>query len=127
VIPHGDIVRTTLVNLTALRALGAPQENEQIVLRRYILGLTLIAALAPSDLFLRQGCLLVRVVDKPSESKFVYRDGRREDCPLSLDQVEPYPKSAAAAFGVTGGRVVQFNKQSAKESLKQAAKVKQEG
>jgi CRISPR-associated protein Csb1 len=127
VIPHGDIVHTTLVNLTAMRALGAPQENEQIALRRYILGLTLIAALAPSDLFLRQGCLLVRAVDKPSESKFVYRDGRREDCTLSLDQVEPYAKSAAEAFGVTGGRVVQFNKQAAKESLKQAAKVKQEG
>jgi CRISPR-associated protein Csb1 len=127
IIAHGEIVRTVLVNLTALRALGAPQAEEQASLRRYILGLTLVAALAPSDLFLRQGCLLIRAEDRPSESSFVYRHGRREPCTLDLSEVELFAKSAAEAFGVSAGRTVQFSKQMAKESLKQAAKVKEEG
>lgn len=126
VISQGKIVRTVLVNLTALRALGAQQADEQASLRRYILGLTLIAALAPSDLFLRQGCLLIRAEDKPAESNFAYRDGRRESCSFDLEQVELFAKSAAKAFGVAAGRTVQFNKQMAKESLKQASKAKEE-
>lgn len=55
VIVFGDIVRTVVLNLTALRAVGGSVE-----LRRYVLGLALVAASAPLDLFLRQGCLLVR-------------------------------------------------------------------
>ena len=74
----GQIVRTTIVNLTALRAIGCGP-GDATVLRRYILGLTLVAALAPVDFFLRQGCLLVRDSTNAPTSVVVYRNGERED------------------------------------------------
>jgi CRISPR-associated protein Csb1 len=126
VVVNGDIVRTTIVNLTSVRALGAPTDKEETDLRRYILGLTLIAALAPNDLFLRQGCLLVRSLQKPVETNVVFRDGRRAVCALSLEGVEPFASSAAEAFGVNPSRSVSFDAKAAKELLKQAAKVKEE-
>ncbi len=126
VIVEGEIVRTTIVNLTALRALGAPTVEERTALRRYILGLALIAALAPMDFCLRQGCLLVRARQKPPESKVVYRDGRREDFSAAMEEIEPFAKAAAEAFGVDPGRLVSFDPKAAKELVKEAAKAKEE-
>jgi CRISPR-associated protein Csb1 len=122
----GDIVRATVLNLTALRALGARDLKQQFVLRRYVLGLTLVAALAPADLFLRQGCLLVRALGKPTESKLVYRDGRREDYVLASGEVEPFARAAAEAFVVNPGRVVDFDPKRANRLVKDASKVKEE-
>lgn len=126
VVARGDIVRTAVVNLTALRALGAMTEEEQITLRRYILGLTLVAALAPADLFLRQGCLLVRSAQKPLESTIVYRDGRREVLPAAIEDIGPFARAAAEAFGIEPGREVSFDAKAAKEMVKKASKVKEE-
>jgi len=126
VIVTGDIVRITIVNLTALRALGAATAEERTALRRYILGLTLVAALAPMDLFLRQGCLLIRAEKKPLESRIVYRDGRREDFSAALGEIEAFARAAAVAFGVEQGRVVSFDPKAAKDVLKKAAKTKEE-
>ena len=126
VIVHGDIVRTTIVNLTALRALGAPTAEERDALRRNILGLTLIAAHAPIDFFLRQGCLLVRSTERPAESTLVYRDGRREGFSATLDEIESFARSAAQAFGVGPDRAVDFDPKAARELVKKASKVKEE-
>ena len=126
VIVEGEIVRTTIVNLTALRALGAPAAERESVLRRYILGLTLVAAIAPADLFLRQGCLLVGVEDKPLDTKVVYRDGQREPFDLATGQVEEFAKAAARAFIVGGNRSVDFDSKIAKKLLKDATKAKEE-
>ena len=126
VVVHGDIVRTTVVNLTALRALGAAGDEAQTALRRYILGLALVAAVAPIDLFLRQGCLLVHRPEKVPQGTLVYRDGRREPLELGIDRVEEFAKSAAAAFGVVEGQVVSFDGKAAKELLKKASKAKEE-
>jgi len=123
VIVSGEIVRTTIVNLTALRALGAGS-NDPAPLRRYILGLTLIAALAPVDFFLRQGCLLVRDLKKAPTSVIVYRDGNRRPAPI--DNVEPFAIATADAFGVGPGREVQFDPKTAKDLLKKASKAKEE-
>jgi CRISPR-associated protein Csb1 len=115
VIVKGEIVRTTVMNLTALRALRG-----SVKLRRYVLGLTLVAALAPDDLFLRQGCLLVRDSKREIEQKLVYRDGRWE--PFSAaDDVEAFAKSAAEAFGVGENRAVDFDAKAANAALTGAA------
>jgi CRISPR-associated protein Csb1 len=126
VVVRGDIVRTTIINLTALRALGAANAAEETVLRRYILGLTLTSALAPTDMFLRQGCLLVRSREKAPESSLVYRDGKREDCTLSLIEVEAFARCAAQAFGVGENRAVDFDAKAAKDLVKKASKAKEE-
>jgi CRISPR-associated protein Csb1 len=126
VIVAGDIIRTTVVNLTALRAIGANTDEEQIALRRYILGLTLIAALAPTDFFLRQGCLLVRAPRRPVESTLVYRNGRRDPFSVTLEEIEPFTKSAKDAFGVDKDREVRFDPKAAKELVKKASKAKEE-
>ena len=127
VIVDGDILRTTIVNLTGLRALGAASSEERTALRRYILGLTLIAAFAPDDFFLRQGCLLVSAAEKPIEAKVVYRDGRRGDFSIALEEIQSFAKTAAEAFGVGEDRVVSFDPKAAKEVLKKASKAKEEG
>ena len=52
------------INLVALRRLDG--ENGA-ALRRYILGLSLAAAIEPMDAFLRQGCLLVPDTSVPAQ------------------------------------------------------------
>ncbi len=58
VIPNGDIVREVTVNLVALRSLGAASEERSQILRRYLLGLTLLAATTDQEMYLREGCHL---------------------------------------------------------------------
>lgn len=125
VVVEGEIVRTTIVNLTALRALGAPTAEKEDALRRYILGLTLVAAVAPADLFLRQGCLLVGCGDKPLDTKIVYRDGRREKFVLVPDQVDQFAQSAAQSFNIGADRPVDFDPKVAQKLLKEASKAKE--
>ena len=133
VIARGDIVRTTVLNLTALRSLGEPADDGQRVLRRYILGLCLIVACAPIDLYLRQGCLLVRAAEppentaaKPFESNLVYRDGRRKEFQVVFDEVLAFARGAAHAFVVGPSCEVEFDSKAAKELVKKAAKEKED-
>jgi CRISPR-associated protein Csb1 len=58
VLAKGAIERDVTVNLVALRGLRGKDTDETKQLRRYLLGLSLIAATADIDLFLREGCLL---------------------------------------------------------------------
>jgi len=121
---HGDIVRTTILNLAAVRALGAAEPKQQLSLRRYVLGLGLIAALAPVDLFLRQGCLLVQSEEKPPVAQLVYRNGKREPSTLSPADAESYARAAAKAFVVGEDRSAAFGKQAAKKVYQKALKAK---
>ncbi len=58
VLTSEPIERVVTVNLVALRSIyGADEENTRNI-RRYLLALTLIAATAEIDLFLREGCQL---------------------------------------------------------------------
>lgn len=122
--PGGIVCRNGIeqhitVNLIALRRLQAakPDDEDTGKLRRYLLGLSLVAATAPLDGFLRQGCLLV-----PAEAaswQVVNRDGqRREASTLTHDIAKSYATSKATAFGVgaskAGDQAVKFNKGFAK-------------
>src|SRR5690606_35276104 len=116
------IERTAIVNLTAIRTLGGTDEGKTQAVRRYILGLTLLAAVAPNDLFLRQGCLLVQSADSPPVAELVYRDGKRSRFTMSLEEAESYAKSAADAFGVGEDRQARFDKKLAQAVFKKASK-----
>ena len=78
---NGSIRRDATVSLAALRRLAVLEADGTLAvdrtkaLRRYILGLSLVALTAPLDPFLRQGCNLVPDIDKPREFKLVNLDG----------------------------------------------------
>ena len=99
----------------ALRQLdGKPNGDE---LRRYILGLTLIAATDPQDGFLRQGCLLTPDPDAAVDWTLVLRNGCRERLSFEDQALLAYAESAAQAFGVGPDRSVAFSKELAKADL----------
>lgn len=121
VIARGGIERVITVNLVALRKLTG--ENVQD-LRRYILGLALVAAAEPLDGFLRQGCLLVADERAPAQWLAVARNGARTPIELSPTVALDYAQAAAAKFGVGQDRRVVFKKELAQADLKELDKKK---
>jgi CRISPR-associated protein Csb1 len=97
VVVRGDILRDVTVNLVALRQLGGDNGG---ALRRYILGLALVAAVEPQDGFLRQGCLLTLDPEDDAEWHAVERNGKRTPVRLDADSVRQYAFAAAQAFGI---------------------------
>ena len=69
-------------------------------LRRYILGLALIAGRCQTDYKLREGCNLVNSSDKPPQAEIVYADGKREPFDWDIAQVFAFARQAAQDFGV---------------------------
>ena len=122
VVARGTIERTVTVNLVALRKLDA--ENA-LSLRRYILGLALVAATEPLDGFLRQGCSLVPDEKTPAEWVAVARDGARSSVGLSAAVAIDYAEGAANRFGVGPNRSVTFKKELAQADLKELDKKKE--
>jgi CRISPR-associated protein Csb1 len=122
VIARGSIERVITVNLVALRRLNG--ENSQD-LKRYILGLSLVAATEPLDGFLRQGCLLVPDEKAPAQWLAVARSGNRTAIELSPAVALDYAKATAAKFGVGQNRRVAFKKELAQADLKEADKKKE--
>ncbi len=115
VVARGSVERIVTVNLVALRRLSG--ENAQD-LKRYILGLSLVAATERPDGFLRQGCLLVSDEKAPAEWVVVTRDGVRSPVGLSSVVALDYARTAADKFVVGPGRRVAFKKQFAQDDLK---------
>jgi CRISPR-associated protein Csb1 len=116
VVANGPIERDITVNLVALRRLGG--DNAE-ALRRYILGLALVAATDEPDGFLRQGCLLTLDPAAPGQWVAVARDGLRTPLALTSDIALTYAKTAAKAFGVASCQRVAFRKDFAQEDLKE--------
>jgi CRISPR-associated protein Csb1 len=121
VVARGPIERTVTVNLVALRKLDG--ENAQD-LKRYILGLALVAAAEPLDGFLRQGCLLVPDEKAPAGWFAVARDGLRTPIGLSPAVALGYAEDAANKFGVGPNRRVAFKRELAQADLKELDKKK---
>jgi CRISPR-associated protein Csb1 len=117
----GRILRQVTINIVNARALR-PHGGEGLALRRYILGLTLVAATAPQEAYLRQGCLLVRTEGPAPQFTGVYRDGTRR--PLTLDHgaLLDATRSAAAAFGVGEDRSASFSNVSVPKEVKKRGK-----
>ena len=116
IIARGPILRNVTINLIALRRLDG--ENGQS-LRRYILGLALVAATAPMDGFLRAGCLLTLDPDHDGIWHSVARTGERVPVGLTQEVALSYARSAADSFGVGESCSVAFDKRLAVEDTKE--------
>lgn len=116
VVAHGPIVRDVTINIVALRRLRGGTATEE--LRRYILGLSLVAATEPLDGFLRAGCLLVPKASEKTSWVEVKRTGERSECALDAAAAQSFAAEAATAFGVGPDRVVRFDSARAKADLK---------
>jgi CRISPR-associated protein Csb1 len=114
VVARGDIVRDVTINLVALRQLSGENGG---ALRRYVLGLALIAATEPQDGFLRQGCLLTLDPDDDAEWNVVERTGKRTLVRLDADKAREYASDAAKAFGIGGDRSPRFLKERAQRDV----------
>lgn len=95
VLVRGRIEREVTVNLVALRSLRGKDDTETNAIRKYLLGLSLMAATADIELFLREGCLL-HYADNGDQWYQVPRRG--EPAPISLDTVNTYAMNAAEHF-----------------------------
>jgi CRISPR-associated protein Csb1 len=127
---YGKIVRQTEVNLVALRSLsvadkGVVNEEETLKLRRYILGLSLIAAIAQPDYNLRAGCLLVGVPDAPAKAGVVTPDGNRMAFAWDAEMIIQYAQAAAAGFARDKGGEFAFKPESVKDALNKKAAEKE--
>lgn len=122
IIARGVIERNVIVNLVALRRLDGGLNA--IALRRYVLGLTLVAASAPLDGFLRQGCLLTLDPDSPASWETVDRNGKRNLIEFDDELAVKYAKKVSNEFNVNGGENFQFKKELAKADLSESDKKK---
>ena len=124
IVAHGPIVRDITINLVALRRLSAKSDADK--LRRYVLGLSLVAATEPLDGFLRQGCLLVPKPRQPVGWEQVARTGERAPIALTNAIARQLAAKWAEEWGVGAPRTVKFGKELAKADLadKDPAKAK---
>jgi CRISPR-associated protein Csb1 len=116
ILARGGIFRDVTVNLVALRRLNEGLPNGP-TLRRYVLGLTLVAAVTPQDGFLRQGCLLAPDPAAPAAWVSVGRDGARTPVALPEQLVLAFAESAAKGFGVAPPRTVEFSSDRARRDV----------
>ncbi len=118
VIAKGGVRRDATLSLAALRLLSAGKSAEETLkLRRYILGLSLVAFTATASTYLRQGTNLVPDIDTPRTLTLVNSDGTREQIQLSHADALSYAKSTAKAFGIGKDQEVEFNKELAKKDV----------
>lgn len=126
VIAKGGVRRDATLSLAALRLLSAGDEEKQtLTLRRYILGLSLVALTAPAQTYLRQGCNLVRDIDKPRTCSLVNADGTRSELNLTHEQTLDFARLAAQSFGVGESQTVRFDPELAKKDIAGESDVKQ--
>ena len=117
--PDGSIRRDATLGLSSLRRLTTADENMTEKLRRYILGLALVALTAEQETYLRQGCNLVPAEEgKSRKFEIVHATGKREPCKLTHDEAKRYAEAAASEFGVGINRDVAFDKKLAEKDIK---------
>ena len=127
IIARGPIYRNVTVNLIALRRLEGELEGENAgdLLRRYVLGLALVAATASVDGFLRAGCLLTLDPEGSGDWCAVERSGVRTPVNLDADTALSYARTVAEAFCVGDDDRVTFDKKLARTEARK--KVKEQG
>jgi CRISPR-associated protein Csb1 len=118
VIARGGIRRDVTFSLAALRLLSSGDDAAQtLALRRYVLGLALVALTAPAQTYLRQGCNLVPDADHPRTATLVRADGAREALTLDHDACLAFAKVSAASFRVGEPITAKFDPELAKADL----------
>ena len=128
---YGRIVRQTEINLVNLRALAVPSQEgidqaETLKLRRYVLGLCLLAGRAQPNYNLRQGCLLVLKAGTQPVAEAVYPSGERRPFTWDLKAALEFAKSAAGEFCVGPSGEHAFDKSKVEARLKEKGQEKTE-
>jgi CRISPR-associated protein Csb1 len=120
VIADGGIRRDAVLALSALKLLRADTPENTTKLRRYILGLALVAFTKLPLEYYRQGTILVRDTDpeKQREFKTVHADGTRADATITHEAALAFAQAAAAEFGIGESKIVPFDAAKAKADLK---------
>jgi CRISPR-associated protein Csb1 len=119
IIAKGDIRRDATLSLVALRLLHAGSDpTATLKLRRYILGLALVAFTRVPSGYLRQGTILVLDPDKPSVFVEVLPTGKRTPATVTHEQALAYATVVAKEFGVGADRTEAFDPERAREDLK---------
>jgi CRISPR-associated protein Csb1 len=118
VIAKGGIRRDVTLSLAALRLLASGDDPKHtLALRRYVLGLSLVALTAPPQTYLRQGCNLVPDIDNPRKARLINADGSSEEFKLTHEQATAFAKLAAKEFGVGEAQLVEFDSSLAKKDI----------
>jgi CRISPR-associated protein Csb1 len=118
VIVRGEIRREAILSLVGLRAVG-PKGASGDSLRRYLLGLALLAMVHDREHNLRQGCLLVQHPEMKPLWELVAHDGTRTSFVPDGAAALAFADQAARAFSVGQNRTVEFDVKAANEALKQ--------
>jgi len=124
VIAGGGIRRDAVLALSALRLLNADTPENTLKLRRYILGLALVAFTKLPLAYYRQGTILTLDPDKPREFKAVCNDGSRADAAISHEAAIAFAAAAAKDLGLGEGKTVNFDAEKAKSDLKETKEEK---
>lgn len=125
VLAQGGIRRDATLHLAALRHLRAgTNDYRTLALRRYVLGLALVAFTHPSVGYLRQGCNLVLSPEAPRDFVEVHPDGRRVPSGVGPAEALVYATAAATAFGVGPSRTVPFDRERAAAEVTDGAGTK---
>jgi len=135
---HGGVIagekgirREATLALAALRLISSTGDAETLKLRRYILGLALVAFTKLPGGYLRQGTILVKKENGKHSFQEIAEDGTRTDATLTHSDALEYAKVAAKTFwegkvekaedrndaGVWKGRSVDFDPAAAKADL----------
>lgn len=118
VIADGGIRRDASLGLAAIRLLHAGKdEAKTLELRRYILGLALVAFTYNTSGYLRQGCLLVLNPERPRELVEVLPNGERKPFKLTHEDAITFATETAKAFGIGESKTVTFEKEKAKKDV----------
>ena len=107
VIAKGEIYRNVVIHLNYLDS-----KIKDVKLKRYVLGLSLVAFLHPINGFLRSGCNLV----VEGRDMSLVSNGSRKN--IDLTDVLEYAKLVAKDFGVGESREVNFQVSKVSEKLK---------
>jgi CRISPR-associated protein Csb1 len=116
VIVRGDIRREAILSLAALRPIG-PKGAPGDALRRYVLGLALVAMTYDREHNLRQGCLLVNDPDKPPVWELVAHNGARKPFTPDPKAALAFAEESAGAFVVGDSRTADFDIKAANEAI----------
>jgi CRISPR-associated protein Csb1 len=128
ILARGRIERQVTVNLVALHGLRGNNSDETSAIRKYLLGLSLMAATTDIELFLREGCHL-RYTDEDNWYE-VLRRGEPKMVEFRLDSgfLREYAMKAAKPFRSKWPESVEytFNLSEAKRLLAKKAEAEEE-
>jgi CRISPR-associated protein Csb1 len=117
IIASGGVRRDATLSLAALRLLSAGSDSARtLTLRRYVLGLSLVAFISNACSYLRQGCNLVPS-EKPRDFNLVQSNGKRAPLNLNASEALKYATITANAFGVMKGKEVLFDPERATKDI----------